>query len=58
MRPTHLTSGYKLLYTQKAYFNRAKSKIFVDHFVSDGGEYAKFMQALAGFLENLVRMRM
>jgi pyruvate/2-oxoglutarate dehydrogenase complex dihydrolipoamide acyltransferase (E2) component len=30
--------------------------ISVDHRVSDGAEAAQFMQALAGFLENPVRM--
>jgi pyruvate dehydrogenase E2 component (dihydrolipoamide acetyltransferase) len=35
---------------------RMKATISVDHRVSDGAEAAKFMQALAGFLENPVRM--
>jgi pyruvate dehydrogenase E2 component (dihydrolipoamide acetyltransferase) len=35
---------------------RMKATISVDHRVSDGVEAAKFMQALAGFLENPVRM--
>ncbi|HAY84125.1 MAG TPA: hypothetical protein DCY42_04135 [Chloroflexi bacterium] len=35
---------------------RMKSTISVDHRVSDGAEAAQFMQALAGFLENPVRM--
>ena len=35
---------------------RMKATIFVDHRVSDGAEAAQFMQALAGFLENPVRM--
>jgi len=33
-----------------------KATISVDHRVSDGAEAAQFMQALAGFLENPVRM--
>jgi len=35
---------------------RMKTTISVDHRVSDGAEAARFMQALAGFLENPVRM--
>jgi pyruvate dehydrogenase E2 component (dihydrolipoamide acetyltransferase) len=35
---------------------RMKSNISVDHRVSDGAEAAQFMQALAGYLENPVRM--
>ena len=35
---------------------RMKSTISVDHRVSDGAEAAQFMQALAGFLENPVRV--
>jgi len=35
---------------------RMKATISVDHRVSDGVEGAKFMQVLAGFLENPVRM--
>ncbi len=35
---------------------RMKATISVDHRVSDGAEAARFMQALAGFLENPVRM--
>ncbi len=35
---------------------RMKVTISVDHRVSDGAEAAQFMQALAGFLENPVRM--
>jgi len=35
---------------------RMKATISVDHRVSDGAEAAQFMQALAGFLENTVRM--
>ncbi|MEW5939464.1 MAG: dihydrolipoamide acetyltransferase family protein [Chloroflexota bacterium] len=35
---------------------RMKATISVDHRVSDGAEAAKFMQALAGYLENPVRM--
>ena len=35
---------------------RMKATISVDHRVSDGAESAKFMQALAEFLENPVRM--
>jgi pyruvate dehydrogenase E2 component (dihydrolipoamide acetyltransferase) len=35
---------------------RLKATISVDHRVSDGAEAAQFMQALAGFLENPVRM--
>ncbi|MBI3151708.1 MAG: 2-oxo acid dehydrogenase subunit E2 [Chloroflexi bacterium] len=35
---------------------RMKTTISVDHRVSDGAEAAQFMQALAGFLENPVRM--
>jgi len=35
---------------------RVKATISVDHRVSDGAEAAQFMQALAGFLENPVRM--
>jgi pyruvate dehydrogenase E2 component (dihydrolipoamide acetyltransferase) len=35
---------------------RMKATISVDHRVSDGAEGARFMQALAGFLENPVRM--
>jgi pyruvate dehydrogenase E2 component (dihydrolipoamide acetyltransferase) len=35
---------------------RMKATISVDHRVSDGAEAAKFMQALAGFIENPVRM--
>ncbi|MBM3179799.1 MAG: 2-oxo acid dehydrogenase subunit E2 [Chloroflexi bacterium] len=37
---------------------RMKATISVDHRVSDGAEAAQFMQALAGFLENPVRMLM
>jgi pyruvate dehydrogenase E2 component (dihydrolipoamide acetyltransferase) len=33
-----------------------KATISVDHRVSDGAEAARFMQALAGFLENPIRM--
>jgi pyruvate dehydrogenase E2 component (dihydrolipoamide acetyltransferase) len=33
-----------------------KAIISVDHRVNDGAEAAQFMQALAGFLENPVRM--
>jgi len=35
---------------------RMKATISIDHRVSDGAEGAQFMQALAGFLENPVRM--
>jgi pyruvate dehydrogenase E2 component (dihydrolipoamide acetyltransferase) len=35
---------------------RMKATISVDHRVSDGAEAAQFMQVLAGFLENPVRM--
>jgi pyruvate dehydrogenase E2 component (dihydrolipoamide acetyltransferase) len=35
---------------------RMKATISVDHRVSDGAEAAQFMQALAGFLENPMRM--
>jgi pyruvate dehydrogenase E2 component (dihydrolipoamide acetyltransferase) len=35
---------------------RMKATISVDHRVSDGAEAAQFLQALAGFLENPVRM--
>ena len=35
---------------------RMKAIISVDHRISDGAEAAQFMQALAGFLENPVRM--
>jgi len=35
---------------------RMKATISVDHRVSDGAEAARFMQALAGYLENPVRM--
>jgi pyruvate dehydrogenase E2 component (dihydrolipoamide acetyltransferase) len=35
---------------------RMKATISVDHRVSDGAEAAQFMQALAGFLENPVRI--
>ncbi len=35
---------------------RMKATISVDHRVSDGAEAAQFMQALAGFLENPLRM--
>jgi len=35
---------------------RMKATISVDHRVSDGAEAAQFMQALAGFIENPVRM--
>jgi len=35
---------------------RMKATISVDHRVSDGAEAAQFMQALAGFLENPVRV--
>ena len=35
---------------------RMKATLSVDHRVSDGAEAAQFMQALAGFLENPVRM--
>lgn len=35
---------------------RMKATISVDHRVSDGAEAAQFMQALAGYLENPVRM--
>jgi pyruvate dehydrogenase E2 component (dihydrolipoamide acetyltransferase) len=35
---------------------RMKATISVDHRVSDGAEAARFMQELAGFLENPVRM--
>jgi pyruvate dehydrogenase E2 component (dihydrolipoamide acetyltransferase) len=37
---------------------RMKATISVDHRVSDGAEAAQFMQALAGFLENPIRMLM
>jgi pyruvate dehydrogenase E2 component (dihydrolipoamide acetyltransferase) len=37
---------------------RMKATVSVDHRVSDGAEAAQFMQALAGFLENPVRMLM
>jgi pyruvate/2-oxoglutarate dehydrogenase complex dihydrolipoamide acyltransferase (E2) component len=33
-----------------------KANIFLDHRVSDGVDAAKFMQKLAEFLENPVRM--
>jgi len=33
-----------------------KATISVDHRVSDGAKAAQFMQALAGFLENPVRV--
>jgi len=33
-----------------------KATISVEHRVSDGAEAAQFMQVLAGFLENPVRM--
>jgi pyruvate dehydrogenase E2 component (dihydrolipoamide acetyltransferase) len=36
--------------------SRMKATISVDHRISDGAEAAQFMQALAGFLENPVRM--
>ena len=36
--------------------SRMKATISVDHRVSDGAEAAQFMQAMAGFLENPVRM--
>ena len=35
---------------------RMKATLSVDHRVSDGAEGARFLQALAGFLENPVRM--
>jgi len=35
---------------------RMKATISVDHRISDGAEAAQFMQALAGFIENPVRM--
>jgi len=35
---------------------RMKATVSVDHRISDGAEAAQFMQALAGFLENPVRM--
>jgi len=35
---------------------RMKATISVDHRISDGAEAAQFMQALAGYLENPVRM--
>jgi pyruvate dehydrogenase E2 component (dihydrolipoamide acetyltransferase) len=35
---------------------RMKATISVDHRISDGAEAAQFMQSLAGFLENPVRM--
>ena len=35
---------------------RMKATISVDHRISDGAEAAQFMQALAGFLDNPVRM--
>jgi pyruvate dehydrogenase E2 component (dihydrolipoyllysine-residue acetyltransferase) len=35
---------------------RMNATISVDHRVSDGAEAARFMQALAGFLENPIRM--
>jgi pyruvate dehydrogenase E2 component (dihydrolipoamide acetyltransferase) len=35
---------------------RMKATISVDHRISDGAEAARFMQALAGFLENPIRM--
>jgi pyruvate dehydrogenase E2 component (dihydrolipoamide acetyltransferase) len=35
---------------------RMKASISVDHRISDGAEAARFMQALAGFLENPVRL--
>jgi len=37
-------------------FLYTKATISVDHRVSDGAEAAQFMQTLAGFLENPVRM--
>jgi pyruvate dehydrogenase E2 component (dihydrolipoamide acetyltransferase) len=37
---------------------RMKATISVDHRISDGAEAAQFMQTLAGFLENPVRMLM
>ncbi len=33
-----------------------KTALSVDHRASDGAEAAQFMQALAGFIENPVRM--
>ncbi len=36
--------------------SRMKATISVDHRISDGAESAQFMQAMAGFLENPVRM--
>jgi pyruvate dehydrogenase E2 component (dihydrolipoamide acetyltransferase) len=36
--------------------SRMKATISVDHRVSDGAEAARFMQKLAEFLENPVRM--
>lgn len=36
--------------------SRMKATISVDHRISDGAEAAQFMQAMAGFLENPVRM--
>ena len=36
--------------------SRMKATISVDHRISDGAEAAQFMQALAGYLENPVRM--
>ena len=44
-RPPELAIGWRM-----------KATISVDHRVSDGAEAAQFMQALAGFLENPVRM--
>jgi pyruvate dehydrogenase E2 component (dihydrolipoamide acetyltransferase) len=44
-RPSQLVPGWRM-----------KATISVDHRVSDGTEAAQFMQALAGFLENPVRM--
>jgi len=36
--------------------SRMKATLSVDHRISDGAEAAQYMQALAGFLENPVRM--
>jgi pyruvate dehydrogenase E2 component (dihydrolipoamide acetyltransferase) len=38
--------------------NRMKATISVDHRISDGAEAAKFMQALAGYLEEPLRLMM
>jgi len=46
----------KELKSNQAGHYRVKATISVDHRVSDGAEAVQFMQALAGFLENPVRM--